>query len=138
MSISYLKQIEKLQADVAHLKQAASAALELVDIVTAERDALAAQVEVLTDAAEWLASMVTRLEEDSPENTLSEHLKLRLQKCYELLENNAPAACLAQVRVEAVEAFALQVSDSMDDGIDRAKLIILASEYVGSIWQEVK
>jgi hypothetical protein len=49
-----------------------------------------------------------------------------------------PAACLAQVRAEAVEAFALQVSDSMDDGIDRAKLIILASEYVSSIRQEVK
>lgn len=45
----------------------------------------------------------------------------------------SPQQHLAEIRAQAVEQFALHVSDNMDDGIDRAKLIILASERIYSI-----
>lgn len=91
MSISYLKQIEKLQADVAHLKQASEAALKLVDIVTTERDALQAQVEVLRIA-------LSKCRYDSLNMSFVEWSEV--QSAYRA----TPAACLAQVRAEAGRA----------------------------------
>jgi hypothetical protein len=134
MSISYLKQIEKLQADVAHLKQAASAALELVDIVAAERDVLAAHNEELQKVPRRLVSV---------EHEYGGSLQLNGQFAYKVPEsifksakqalNTTPAACLAQVRAEAVSEFAefLFVKKGLN-------IKDVANQYAESIRQEVK
>ena len=100
MSISYLRQIEKLQADVAHLKQASEAALELVDIVTAERDALVAQVEVLSKLHSDLTNADMVFEDDVHSGYLI--TTEQIDEMEHLLAT--PAACLAQVRAEAGRA----------------------------------
>ena len=101
MSISYLRQIEKLQADVAHLKQASEAALELVDIVTAERDALQAQVDVLKANLIRAVTAFRQYELDVEDYPSMQH-KQMMQALKEATLST-PAACLADVRAEAID-----------------------------------
>ena len=118
-------------AQLGQIKAASAMMIDGKVVTKADYLALAAQVEVLRrelqSAADWFSAYWPYHQEHCDR-----------VKQMDAVAKSTPAACLAQVRAEAVEAFALQVSDTMDDGIDRAKLIILASEYVSNIRQGVK
>ncbi len=126
MSISYLRQIEKLQADVANLKQASEAALELVDIVTAERDALQAQVEVLRQAIKETMSCAT-----------AEQAKAAFKQLDKAFEST-PAACLAHVRADAGRAGFVAGCIYAGAGDSKADNNREASEYAERILKDAQ
>jgi hypothetical protein len=121
---------EYYRGRIAHLRQAASAAIELVDIVTAERDALSAQVELLRGKSKALIEQAERVLYYDIENYLA-------LKGFAYALDNAldatPAACLAQVRAEAVSEFSefLFVKKGLN-------IKDVANQYAESIRQEVK
>lgn len=115
-------------------------AIAEIEGLTAERDALAAQVEALRKVLEYADNKLYILTHNRKD--VSSRLIGDADKAFKVVRDTlakSPAACLAQVRAEAVMDFAKEVAETGELSFSASDFVAdFANQYAESIRQEVR